>query len=264
MLPSTLFFLLSPALSLALPFPSPHEVADILLLRRATSDDDTGCNMNAGSALMECLGDWASVPPVPSATGVLADEASQFTQIANCWGNGTYCREWLPVKTAADKLCALAISASAASSTASSTSSALSSSATVSSNSTSTLSSASSSISTALEAVTADAVASETFSSVVAEASNVITSIWNNDSGTDIPSITNDVGTQTNPTWTHEDSTGGATATGTGASAAASSSSGDSSSSGGGSKGVGKTAAGGSLFFLTAGAAASGMLFVLV
>ncbi|GAA5826837.1 hypothetical protein JCM11251_002912 [Rhodosporidiobolus azoricus] len=228
-----LYLFLLPSLSLALPFTLPSA----LLVPR---QDDTGCNMNAGSELMQCLGSYASIPPAPEPTGaVIAEQAQQlcemYTQIANCWGNGTFCREWLPVKTAADKICALASSASSASTLASSTSASSStpsttllptSALTSASNGTSSLStlfeslisseasaitatSASISASTATSSATTGApesvetVASETFSSVVAEASNVITSIWNNDSGTDIPSISNDIEpTATNPTWT--------------------------------------------------------------
>ncbi|BGP19699.1 hypothetical protein JCM10213_001877 [Rhodosporidiobolus nylandii] len=203
-----LFLLALPALSAALPF---H------LNLEPRADDDTGCNMNAGSDLMQCLGSWASIPPMPSATGAIGVEAAslceQYNQIAACWGNGTYCREWLPVKTAADKLCALAASASSASSTASSTSSAVVSSAS-SANATAT-----STLPSSVSEISATAVASEIFSSVVGEASNVITSIWNNDSGTDIPSISNDVGTQTEPTWTAEKSGGSAVAPGDSAAA---------------------------------------------
>ncbi|GAA5973077.1 hypothetical protein JCM11641_000402 [Rhodosporidiobolus odoratus] len=200
MLPILLLLAL-PGLSLALP-----------LEARA---DDTGCNMNPGTDLMQCLGSWASVPPaVLQATGTggggLADQAlglcEQYTQIANCWGNGTFCREWLPVKTAADKLCALAASGSAAASSASASSPSSSSSSTSLINGTST---PASDVNPSQVTAIADAVPSETLSSVVAEASNVITSIWNNDSGTKIPSITNDIGTQTNPTWTAEGKTVG-------------------------------------------------------
>ncbi|GAA5895485.1 hypothetical protein JCM6882_006267 [Rhodosporidiobolus microsporus] len=252
MLAPILLLPLLPALTAALPFALP---ARVLVARQ----DDTGCNMNAGSELMQCLGSFASVPPAPEpTTGVIAEDAQQlcemYTQIANCWGNGTFCREWLPVKTAADKICALAASASAASSATSASTTATSASSSASSsysvNSTLFPSSLPSSITSngtasspfetlfsslisseasAITAVTAsgassasatatptatttatasaptsvEEVASETFASVVAEASNVITSIWNNDSGTDIPSISNDIEpTQTNPTWT--------------------------------------------------------------
>ncbi|GAA6023783.1 hypothetical protein JCM10207_001193 [Rhodosporidiobolus poonsookiae] len=233
---AALVALFLPLSTLAFPLP---DLAD--LARRA--DDDTGCNMNAGSALMQCLGDWASVPPVPAATasgnGIASEALSlceQYTQIANCWGNGTYCREWLPVKTAADKLCAIASLASEPSSAApTSTSASATLSASASANSTIPLStslqsslvstnstssptltllvtaSATFTSSSAVEATTT--IPLETFSSVAAEASQVITSIWNNDSGTDIPSISNDIEpTKTNPTWTIETSTATVTA----------------------------------------------------
>lgn len=40
-----------------------------LLVPLAAADDDSGCTMSAGSDLMNCLGTWASMPPVLSATG---------------------------------------------------------------------------------------------------------------------------------------------------------------------------------------------------
>lgn len=74
------------------------------------------------SALMKCLGDYASVPPVASTTGSVEQAAElcaiQYvrrnreltnpnltepfysTKLAGCWAEGTYCREWLPMQTA--------------------------------------------------------------------------------------------------------------------------------------------------------------------
>ncbi|BGO95138.1 hypothetical protein NBRC10512_006422 [Rhodotorula toruloides] len=130
---------------------------------------DTGCDMTPGSPLMVCLGSYASIPPVPSATasagmaGSLAD-ATQLTRIANCWARGLYCSEWQPLMIAADKVCFLASSASSAS----------------------------------------QPVETSVFSSVTAEASRVVTSIWNNDVGTAIPSISQDLVPSTSyPSGTH-------------------------------------------------------------
>ncbi|GAA6043512.1 hypothetical protein JCM8097_002250 [Rhodosporidiobolus ruineniae] len=243
--------------ALALPYGAPN------LLRRA---DDTGCNMNQGSDLMQCLGTWASIPPVASATGAgVGSEAAQLTQIANCWGNGTYCREWLPVKTAADKLCALALSASSAapSSTTSTLTSVISLSTSSSDGNLTTSVPTASTLVTAVTAVAsgaaADAVPSETFSSVVAEASRVITSIWNNDSGTDIPSITNDVGTQTNPTWTAESGSAGSAAATSATTSANGGAAAEGGASGGSSAAARTAGASGFLVFL---AGAAGVLAI--
>ncbi|KAL8279096.1 hypothetical protein RQP46_008554 [Phenoliferia psychrophenolica] len=167
------------------------------MLLRPAQADDSGCNMNAGSDLMECLGTYASVPPVASAT----DTASQatyycsiYTQLANCWAQGTDCLEWRPMQIEADKFCAIANSSSAASSTGSA-----SSGGTVSDS--------------ALATSTATATTSGPLSSVVAEASNVVTSIWNDDSGTDIPVVTNDLGTKTEPKWTMPATSSGGSST---------------------------------------------------
>ncbi|GJN93198.1 hypothetical protein Rhopal_006245-T1 [Rhodotorula paludigena] len=43
----------------------------------AQDDDDSGCIMHAGTPLMECLGSWASLPPLPSATGLGPVEGAQ-------------------------------------------------------------------------------------------------------------------------------------------------------------------------------------------
>jgi hypothetical protein len=97
-----------------------------------------------------------------------------YQQLANCWAPGLYCREWLPLQTAADKFCALAngtldatsmppvplpepittpiVPAAAATGTSSDV--------------------------TAVPAASVTEVATETLSSVIAEASNVVTSIW--------------------------------------------------------------------------------------
>ncbi|ORY54159.1 hypothetical protein BCR35DRAFT_355940 [Leucosporidium creatinivorum] len=192
---------------------------------------DTGCDMTPNSDLMKCLGNYASVPPVPTATASqeqAAELCTIYTQLANCWAEGTYCREWLPMQTAADKLCALAsmgfmgasTTSADATSTLSNTSTDLTStgspSALASSASSSLLPNATavtasnpsdaSTITSAPPSSTASASSSEIVSatpeSVIAEASQVLTSVWNNDSGTDIPVISNDVGTKTEPTWT--------------------------------------------------------------
>ncbi|BGP27286.1 hypothetical protein JCM10295v2_006250 [Rhodotorula toruloides] len=112
--------------------------------------------MTPGSPLMECLGSCASIPPVMSSTATASvgmdgslADASQLRQIANCSARGLYCSEWQPLMIAADQVCFLASSASSAS----------------------------------------QPVETSVFSSVTAEASRVVTSIWNNDVGTAIPSI---------------------------------------------------------------------------
>ncbi|BGP43032.1 hypothetical protein JCM10450v2_007151 [Rhodotorula kratochvilovae] len=186
--------------------------------------------MSAGSDLMNCLGTWASMPPIPSATGAGVGQSAQslcdHTQMANCWAEGLYCREWLPIRTAADKFCALATAASSPSSS---------------------------------------AIPSETFSSVSAEASEVVTSIWNNDSGTDIPSITNDLdSTFTRPAWTHAGSdasiptqTGTAATAGASGEASAAASGSVGAAQGGGSSGaVGRGAAVAMVLAAAGGAAA--------
>ncbi|KPV72664.1 uncharacterized protein RHOBADRAFT_46708 [Rhodotorula graminis WP1] len=142
----------------------------LVLVPLVAADDDSGCTMSAGSDLMNCLGTWASMPPVLSATGLAVgpsaeDLCRQYSQMADCWAAGTYCAEWLPVRTAADKFCALAQADNIGSS--------------------------------------ASLVPSSALSSVEAEASRVVTSIWNNDSGSSVPSITNDLETRSRPTATH-------------------------------------------------------------
>ena len=77
--------------------------------------------------------------------------------MADCWAKGKYCREWRPLQIAADKFCAIANNTSTPKSTGSS----------------------------GVESATfgggsasANADATSTLSSVLAEASNVVTSIW--------------------------------------------------------------------------------------
>ncbi|GAA5848963.1 hypothetical protein JCM9279_004678 [Rhodotorula babjevae] len=153
--------------------PSASLFAWLALLVPLVVADDSGCTMSAGSDLMNCLGTWASSPPVLSATGLAVgpsaeDLCRQYSQMADCWAAGTYCAEWLPIRTAADKFCALAQADYIGSS--------------------------------------ASAVPSSALSSVEAEASRVVTSIWNNDSGSSVPSITNDLETRSRPSATHAES----------------------------------------------------------
>ena len=122
----------------------------------------------------------SSVPPAAPSGLANNDQAAyycnMYQQLANCWAPGLYCREWLPLQTAADKFCALAngtFYAAAippvslpepittqivpvATATATATSSGVA----------------------AVPAASVTEVATETLSSVIAEASNVVTSIW--------------------------------------------------------------------------------------
>ncbi|GAA5900307.1 hypothetical protein JCM8208_005321 [Rhodotorula glutinis] len=176
----------------------------VLVAPLVAADDDSGCTMSAGSDLMNCLGTWASMPPVLSATGLAVgpsaeDLCRQYSQMADCWAAGTYCAEWLPIRTAADKFCALAQADNIGSS--------------------------------------ASAVPSSALSSVEAEASRVVTSIWNNDSGSSVPSITNDLETRSRPSATRAETA--PVQTGTAATAAPSTSaSGSVGGGGGGSSGA--------------------------
>ncbi|KAK9900278.1 hypothetical protein P389DRAFT_10294 [Cystobasidium minutum MCA 4210] len=179
----------------------------------ATTEDPwlaSGCSMAQGTALMLCLGDYASIPPAaPSGLPELNQAAYYcdiYTQLANCWAAGLYCKEWYPMRVAADKFCALAnITASATDGLPSPTT-------TLPPSSTSQVGNIGiggagiADMPTPAPAASASNMDSSainsTLSSVIAEASNVITSIWNNDSGTDIPVISNDIASETIPTWT--------------------------------------------------------------
>lgn len=171
----------------------------------------SGCSMAKGTALMTCLGDYASVPPAAPSGISEQDQAIYFCdiyqQLADCWAAGLYCKEWYPMQLAADKFCALANTTT-------------SSSASLLDRPTQTTTLAPhvevpgiiaavaglaelSPTSAPSPARGVDSNTLNTLSSIVEEASNVITSIWNNDSGTDIPVITNDIATISRATWTH-------------------------------------------------------------
>ncbi|GAA5840107.1 hypothetical protein JCM5353_008512 [Sporobolomyces roseus] len=215
----------------------PSLVVVVATLVTFTIAQDTGCDMTPGSRLRECLGSYASIPPMPTPTGTSNSSTLSYTEemqqlcemyreIADCWADGLYCSEWLPVRTAADKVCYLASQLSGNSTIPLNSSSSASASletsiATITSQiqigsslsilpiptntTTSILPTITSIPSTTLnETVSGAVTASATIESVIAEASRVITSIWNNDSGTDLPVISNDLytPTSTQPTWT--------------------------------------------------------------
>ncbi|KAI5474331.1 hypothetical protein MNV49_003536 [Pseudohyphozyma bogoriensis] len=177
--------------------------------------EDTGCDMTPDSALMKCLGSFgdgtfASIPPAPAASSTTNVEQAaylcqMYTNLANCWAQGLYCREWLPMITSADKLCALAsIESSAVQTlniTATQTLTSLLSLPTLNgssiANATQATEATTITTQTVVQTVSTDtatmAYATSAYPSVMQEASRVITSIWNDDSGTDIPSVTNDI-----------------------------------------------------------------------
>ncbi|KAM0749552.1 hypothetical protein T439DRAFT_52486 [Meredithblackwellia eburnea MCA 4105] len=196
-------------------------VVDLVLLVSsaiALDSSNTGCNMNPGSDLMNCLGDYASIPPQAAPSADAAAQAVYYCQIyqklADCWARGLYCREWLPMQIEADKFCELANSTTSSStlSTPTLTSSASLATSSPVSNSTGV---ANATTITSSEAQNSTSASSSTpltptpdpnvnlLNSVIAEASNVVTSIWNNDAGTDIPTVSNNLGTKTEPTWTY-------------------------------------------------------------
>jgi len=185
----------------------------LLALRVTAQWENTGCVMDAGSDLMNCLGNYASIPPA-APTGLSSNAEAAFycdiyQQLADCWAVGKYCREWLPLQTAADKFCALANGTTLEAINATSSSPLPP---------TTSISSGALTIQTILPtpgmptsmtaqpSPTSNATTNEalqtTLSSIIAEASNVVTSIWNNDVGTAIPVITNEFATTTIPTWT--------------------------------------------------------------